>query len=767
MTEPNDTLSELRERLQRLHRENGEPSTREIARRTCKAISHTTVAGVLHCAKSPRWGQLELVVEALGGNADEFHRLWVADRDSADQLAQTLTADSPAGASVAAPSDPGFQPAGPPLTGHTDFTWMLAFDADGDLLASASDDGTVRLWDPLARSQVGEPLSAPETKFYAIAFHSEENLLAGGGSGGTVLLWDPDTGKQVGTVAVADRVNSLAFRPHGRSLASAGGLGVRFWDPETGLLIREVAGHIGVATSLAFHPDGHLLASGSSKGTVQLWDPETGEEVSAPLKSSNRSRIGALAFHPDGHLVAAVQDNELRLWDPSDPGQIRMPLAHLVASGSAVAWHPEGHMLATASWDDSEVSLWDSNTGRQIGRGLEFSRRVCLAVAFHPSGHMLATGGYDDNIQLWEQSLPYERPALPPARARLRQLRSNYTALKEHLRAEKDRTERLYFTTLPSGLRELAADGGPVTAIAFHPSRRYSSALLAAAGSDCAIRFWNSASGQRVGDLLPGHGARVNEIGMDSGNNDLLATVSDDGMLRIWKYKFKPQLLATLEGHTGRINAVSFDPRESRRPRLATVGDDGALALWYYDTELHTSGGGRPFAGNDGPINAVAFHPAGGVLSTGGDDGMIRLWNVGEWPYTPYPQPLAGNCGSVTKLEFEPCHGRLLASLSDTGIVRIWNWENRQLVQVSSIEQIGPATAIAFHPDGRQLSIVAEDGTVYFWDSISGQVHIAHGLKQSGNTIIAAIRADGFLYATLSRDGTVHLRPFNIDCHCL
>lgn len=74
----------LRYRLQRLYREACEPSTREVARRTNHAVSHTTVSAVLRCEKLPGWGQLELIVEALGGNRDEFRRLWVAVRDEQD-----------------------------------------------------------------------------------------------------------------------------------------------------------------------------------------------------------------------------------------------------------------------------------------------------------------------------------------------------------------------------------------------------------------------------------------------------------------------------------------------------------------------------------------------------------------------------------------------------------------------------------------------------------------------------------------------------------
>ena len=90
-----DPLAKLRNRLQRLYRHAGEPSTREVSRRTSKAISHTTVHGVLRCAKIPRWGQLELIVEALHGDIDEFRALWIMVRDAADGLEAAMPEPTP------------------------------------------------------------------------------------------------------------------------------------------------------------------------------------------------------------------------------------------------------------------------------------------------------------------------------------------------------------------------------------------------------------------------------------------------------------------------------------------------------------------------------------------------------------------------------------------------------------------------------------------------------------------------------------------------
>lgn len=99
-----DPHSELRHRLKRLHRDSGEPATRDIARRTGDAISHTTVASVLRGDRLPRWGQLELVVEALNGDREEFRRLWVATRDAAENSSQERPAAADPAPAEAPPS---------------------------------------------------------------------------------------------------------------------------------------------------------------------------------------------------------------------------------------------------------------------------------------------------------------------------------------------------------------------------------------------------------------------------------------------------------------------------------------------------------------------------------------------------------------------------------------------------------------------------------------------------------------------------------------
>ena len=540
---------------------------------------------------------------------------------------------------------------GPPASYCTGF---VAFSLNGRILAYG-DDYNVRLWDTVARRDLGEPEmdnSQPDSvdQVEAAAFSPDGKILAIGDRSKQVVLWNISTRKVLARLKGHDEgwVTAIAFSPDGKILYSGGqDQTVKLWDfssykgdgqvsGEKIKVFATIKGHTGWISSINCSPDGRMVATVGG-GTAKLWGKTAGREFDAVE--------GVRAVSPGANIIAKYIDDESKLGDSA-----RMTLLDLrgdepaklgTAKGMNPILSPDGKTLATTVSDGSygtvsTIKLWDVSTRRElVTLRAQFSERP---PAFSPDGRLFTALGSDGkSLILWDVA---EGKELTPVR--------NDAALKDYL---------------------LSPDGKVIVTVDKDGQR---------------VKSWDAASRrqlamfERTTKREPGAGGaeaeeRIAVLALAPNGKSL--AFSDSNEVRLWETGStqEPILLGRQEV---RVSALAFSPDS----KLVAAGDEaGVVKVWETATREERS----TFKGHKDAVTALAFSPDARTLASGG--GTVKLYAMASMreliTLTHDPSPTSdihasqGGEDTISELYFS-ADGKSLITLSGNNVLRLWRGAN-------------------------------------------------------------------------------------------
>ncbi|KAI0550554.1 WD40-repeat-containing domain protein [Xylaria curta] len=407
--------------------------------------------------------------------------------------------------------------------------------------------------------------------------------------------------------------------------------------------------------------------------------------------------VTAVAFSPDGKILASASW-EVRLYDAATGAHRQTLEIQGYLGWRPIAFSPSGETLATGDRDYSNhIHLWDVATG--VCRLTLEGPSPIKTIAFSPDGNTLASASHGYKLWLWDLA---SNPRCQTLKGDTGEITTIAFAPNGTLvSGSQDGTIKLWDVATRMSQQTIQWQESWIQAVAISPDGN----TLASTCRSGAVSLWNVADGAPI-QSLEGHKDDVNSV-VFSPDGKTLASASNDKTVRLWDLTSTPLSCKTFEGHTSAVTSVAFSPNGKM---LASASDDNTVRLWDMTA---------PSASDEmleEQTLAVAISPSGKILASVSRPGLLRLWDVA----TMGPDSMAiKECdkyppGSPDFMDctFSP-NGRMIAVTWDTGI-QLWDLttaspEVRVLQEKRMIRMV-------FSPDSKMLALSTYDRTVWLWD---------------------------------------------------